>query len=77
VAYVQQSGARPDGVVEFREGGAEGALIGTATVRSGLASLRLGTLSRGIHSYTAVFVPRDAEAVAGSSSSPVNVRVIG
>ncbi|MCR2792838.1 ExeM/NucH family extracellular endonuclease [Microbacterium sp. zg.Y625] len=77
VAYVQQSGARPDGTVEFREGGADGALIGTAPVRSGLASLRLGTLTRGIHSYTAVFVPRDAETVAGSQSTPVKVRVIG
>ncbi|MCR2826902.1 ExeM/NucH family extracellular endonuclease, partial [Microbacterium sp. zg.Y909] len=66
VAYVQQSGARADGTVEFREGGPDGAVIGTAPVRGGLASLRLGTLTRGSHSYTAVFVPRDAETVAGS-----------
>ncbi|MCR2818793.1 ExeM/NucH family extracellular endonuclease [Microbacterium sp. zg.Y1090] len=77
LAYVQQDGARANGVVEFREGGADGALVGTATVRSGLASLRLGNLSRGIHTYTAVFVPSDAATVAGSASAPVKVRVIG
>ncbi|MCR2827850.1 Ig-like domain repeat protein, partial [Microbacterium sp. zg.Y909] len=77
VAYVQQSGARADGTVEFREGGPDGAVIGTAPVRGGLASLRLGTLTRGTHSYTAVFVPRDAETVAGSQSAPVKVRAIG
>ena len=77
LAYVQQDGARPSGVVEFREGGADGALVGTATVRSGLASLRLGNLSRGSHTYTAVFVPSDTAAVAGSASGPVKVRVIG
>ncbi|WP_308211204.1 MULTISPECIES: ExeM/NucH family extracellular endonuclease [unclassified Microbacterium] len=77
VAYVQQDGGRPDGVVEFRRGGADGAIVGTATVRNGLASLRLGTLSRGIHSYTAVFVPKDTVAVAGSTSRSATVRVIG
>ncbi|MFF2632028.1 ExeM/NucH family extracellular endonuclease [Microbacterium sp. NPDC058021] len=77
VAYVQQSGARPAGVVEFREGGADGTVVGTATVRSDIASLRLGTLSRGIHTYTAVFVPADPGTVAGSSSRTATVRAIG
>lgn len=76
VAAVTQDGGRPRGVVEFREGGADGTLIGTATVKSGTATLRLGTLSRGVHRYTAVFVPSDPDTVAGSSSRSVSVRVL-
>ena len=76
LAVVTQAGGLPSGTVEFREGGATGALIGTANVRFGLASLRLGSLSRGVHSYTAVFVPSDPTRVAGSTSNAAQVLVL-
>lgn len=76
VAYVQQSGGTPSGLVEFREGGADGAVVGTGAVNDGLATLRLGTLSRGTHTYTAVFVPADPAVAAPSTSSKAKVRTL-
>lgn len=75
VAYVQQSGGTPSGLVEFREG-ADGAVVGTGAVNDGLATLRLGTLSRGTHTYTAVFVPADPAVAAPSTSSKAKVRTL-
>ncbi|WP_434811343.1 ExeM/NucH family extracellular endonuclease [Microbacterium sp. bgisy189] len=75
VAHVRQDEGRPAGVVEFREDGADGAVVGTATLsRSGFATLRLGTLSRGTHRYVAVFVPEDESVATGSTSRTVTVR---
>nr|WP_241965192.1 ExeM/NucH family extracellular endonuclease [Microbacterium telephonicum] len=73
LASVTQDGGRPNGVVEFRENGEGGTLVGTAEVRRGIATLRLGNLSRGTHTYTAVFVPDDPTTVAGSVSGAVSV----
>ncbi|MCT9820159.1 ExeM/NucH family extracellular endonuclease [Microbacterium sp. W1N] len=73
IAAVSQDGGRPEGVVEYREGGPEGTLVGTAEVRRGVATLRLGVLSRGTHRYTAVFVPSDPATVDGSVSNEVSV----
>ncbi|WP_054682849.1 ExeM/NucH family extracellular endonuclease [Microbacterium sp. No. 7] len=63
----------PSGAVEFREGDT---LIATVPVRHGLATHRLGTLSRGTHRYTATFVPSDPALYAGSVSDPAPVRVL-
>ena len=72
VAVVSSAGSTA-GVVEFREGGT---LIGTASVRRGVATYTLpNTLSRGVHSYTATFVP-STEGVAGSTSGTAKVRVL-
>jgi len=75
VAYVDQPG-KSTGVVEFREGGANGTVIATVPVRDGLATHTLGRLSRGVHQYTAVFVPADADNVAGSHSGRTAVVVL-
>ena len=72
-AYVSLSEGRADGVVEFREGER---VVGTAEVRRGFATLTLGRLSTGKHSYTATFVPDDPQSVTGSTSRPVTVRVL-
>ncbi|WP_415126989.1 5'-nucleotidase C-terminal domain-containing protein [Microbacterium sp.] len=78
VAAVTLPGSRAtaSGTVEFREGGATGALVGTATLKKGVATLRLGILSRGTHAYTAVFVPSDPTTVAGSTSNAAHVIVL-
>lgn len=77
VARVSQDGGRAVGTVEFRENGSDGAIVGTAAVsRTGHATLRLGTLSRGTHRYVAVFVPADPATAAGSVSRVVSVRVL-
>ncbi|WP_405372821.1 MULTISPECIES: ExeM/NucH family extracellular endonuclease [unclassified Microbacterium] len=73
LAAVTQDGGRPDGVVEFREGDT---VVATAEVRRGIATTTLGRLSRGTHTYTATFVPRDPAVATGSDSSPVRVRVL-
>lgn len=62
------------GTVKFFEGTT---LVGTSTVRFGLAAYTLPNgLSRGRHSYTAVFTPSDAAAYAGSASAETLVRVL-
>ncbi len=62
------------GTVEFREGAT---VVGTASVKGGYATLRLpSTLSRGIHRYTAVFVPADPETALGSTSRTAAVAVL-
>ncbi|GAB2691077.1 5'-nucleotidase [Microbacterium marinum] len=73
VAHVSQEGGRPDGVVEFREGDT---VIATVDVRKGIASTTLGRLSRGTHSFTAVFVPDDPAVAEGSESNTAKVRVL-
>ena len=77
LAHVRQEGGTASGTVEFREGGQTGAVVGTAVVQDGIAKWRLGQLSRGVHSYTAVFVPDDPRAAAASVSRAVTVRAIG
>ncbi|WP_416888251.1 ExeM/NucH family extracellular endonuclease [Microbacterium sp.] len=75
IARVTQDEGAPAGRVEFREGSADGAVVGTAEVSaSGTASVRLGRLTRGTHRYVAVFVPDDATLAAGSTSRAVTVR---
>nr|WP_194425498.1 ExeM/NucH family extracellular endonuclease [Microbacterium aquimaris] len=76
VAIVGISGGSAQGVVEFHEGGADGTVIATVDVKGGTASHTLGKLSRGTHSYTAVFVPASPTDVAGSQSRQVSVRVL-
>lgn len=62
------------GVIEFREGTT---VVGTAKLVRGVATLTLGSkLTRGTHSYTAVFVPADDETVIGSTSKAATVRVL-
>ncbi|RZI95662.1 MAG: ExeM/NucH family extracellular endonuclease, partial [Microbacterium sp.] len=73
VAVVDQAKGTPEGVVEFREGDT---VVATATVKRGIATHRLGTLSRGTHRYTAVFVPADPAVSTGSTSDSVRVRVV-
>nr|WP_292832060.1 ExeM/NucH family extracellular endonuclease [Microbacterium sp.] len=73
VAYVQQDGGRAEGTVEFREGDT---LVASAPVTRGFATHTLGRLSRGMHTYTAVFVPSDPEVATGSTSGAVKVRVL-
>lgn len=73
---VQDGGGSAAGTVEFREGGADGTLVASVEVRGGTASHQLGTLSRGTHRYTAVFVPASPDDVAGSQSRQVSVRVL-
>lgn len=65
-------GSPAKGVVEFREGER---VVGTAQVSHGLAAHRLGTLSRGLHLYTATFVP-DTDTFSGSISGPAAVLVL-
>ncbi len=77
VAVVSQSGGgEAMGVVEFRAGDADGAVVATVDVEDGIASHTLGRLSRGSHSYTAVFVPAAPDDVTGSQSRTVSVRVL-
>lgn len=73
IAYVQQDGGRPEGTVEFREGDT---VVATVPVSRGIATHTLGRLSRGTHTYTAVFVPKDATVATGSTSGPAKVRVL-
>ncbi|KRA23325.1 hypothetical protein ASD65_02005 [Microbacterium sp. Root61] len=73
VAYVSDV-PRVTGTVEFREGDT---VVGSAAVTRGLASLRLpATLTRGIHQYTATFVPTDPESALSSTSRAVTVIVL-
>lgn len=72
-AVTNADGSPATGVVEFREGDR---VVGTASVRHGLATYRLGTLSRGLHLYTATFVPSDTESFSGSISGPAAVLVL-
>ena len=77
VAVVSQAGGGdPEGTVEFRAGGADGQLVAAVEVADGLAVHTLGRLSRGSHSYTAVFVPAAPDDVTGSQSRTVSVRVL-
>ncbi len=76
IAYVSQDEGRPAGRVEFRAGGASGAVIGTAQVRSGIATYRLGRLPRGVQTYTAVFVPDDPTVSTSSTSNRTSVLVL-
>jgi len=73
IAYVDQAEGTPEGVVEFREGTT---VVATATVRRGIATHTLGKLSRGTHSYTAVFVPADPTVSTGSTSNVARVLVL-
>ncbi len=73
VAYVDQREGSPEGIVEFREGGT---VVATGTVRRGLVTHTLGKLSRGTHTYTAVFVPADPNVSSGSTSKSVRVLVL-
>jgi 5'-nucleotidase len=62
------------GTVEFREGTA---VVGTVKLSHGVAALTLPSkLSRGTHTYTAVYIPADEESAIGSQSRAVQVRVI-
>lgn len=61
------------GKVEFREGTR---VVATVEVRGGVASTTLPKLSRGSHSFTAVFVPSDPAATIGSTSSRASVLVL-
>ncbi len=65
----------PSGTVEFREGDT---VVQRSRVILGLA---LATVPRnaavGTHSYTATYLPSDPATVAGSTSTPVSVRVTG
>ncbi|MFJ6679505.1 ExeM/NucH family extracellular endonuclease [Microbacterium sp. NPDC091382] len=73
LAIVTQDEGRAEGVVEFREGDR---VIATAEVRGGFASTTLGRLSRGVHSYTATFVPKDPTVAEGSVSNRSRVLVL-
>ncbi|MEZ5189305.1 MAG: ExeM/NucH family extracellular endonuclease [Microbacterium sp.] len=69
----QQGGARPEGVVVFREGEK---VIATVPVTRGVATHRLGRLGLGTHTYTATFEPADTTVASGSTSAPVRVRAL-
>ncbi|WP_052460405.1 ExeM/NucH family extracellular endonuclease [Microbacterium gorillae] len=70
IAAVSSAGSTA-GVVEFREGDT---LVGTAVVRHGVASLKLpAKLSRGVHTYTATFVPSDTRVASSQDSARVRV----
>lgn len=76
IAHVRVEGTWfPVGTVEFREGDT---VVQRSRVVLGLA---LATVPRsapvGVHTYTATYVPGDPSTVAGSTSSPVSVRVTG
>jgi len=71
VATVRQDKGTPDGVVVFREGDK---VVAKVAVKYGIATYRLGTLSRGTHTYTATFEPNDATVAKSSKSSAVKVR---
>jgi 5'-nucleotidase len=75
LAYVDAPGRTSTaGVVEFYEGTV---LVGTATVKRGIATFTLPkVIARGTHTYTAVFVPADSEAVIGSTSKKTTVIAI-
>lgn len=71
---VVTSPAEVSGTVEFRE---DATVIGTAQVRSGVATVKLGSdLTRGTHRYTAVFLPADPQTTLTSTSRSVAVRVL-
>lgn len=73
-AFVALDNGQPAvGTVEFREGTR---VIATAEVRGGAVSTTLPKLSRGTHTYTAVFVPSDPTTVTGSTSSRAKVLVL-
>lgn len=71
-AQVTTDGGAPAGTVEVRDGAT---LVGTAVVAAGSASLTLPSVTPGDHSYRATFVPSDAAAYAGSTSSAQPVTV--
>ncbi|HKT56415.1 MAG TPA: ExeM/NucH family extracellular endonuclease, partial [Microbacterium sp.] len=64
-------GAPADGTVEFREGSV---VVGSATVVDGVATLTLGDIARGDHTYVATFAPADPDSVRGAASAPVTLR---
>lgn len=67
-------GSALTGTVEFREGDA---VVGSSTVKDGVAVLKLPrVIPRGLHTYTATFVPSDPESVRGSVSKGVQVRAL-
>lgn len=62
------------GLVEFREGDR---VVGTAPVKNGFAAFRLPkVIARGVHTYTATFVPASPETVIGSTSKDLRVRAL-
>ena len=68
-----ETGTAPAGVVEFREGTT---VVATVPVVRGSASFTLpNNLTRGIHKYTATFVPAEPGNVVGSTSGETAVRV--
>jgi hypothetical protein len=71
-ATVTGASGTPTGQVEFREGAA---VVGTAAVAAGVASLNLPGVSPGEHSYTAAFVPTSAVTYAGSVSPEAEATV--
>ncbi len=75
LAYVEVGGrSGTTGTVEFREGEV---VVGTAKVTRGVATLKLPrVLPRGLHEYTAVYLPADAQTVIGSASGTVRIVAI-
>ncbi len=69
----QEDGARAEGVVVFREGEK---VVATVEVKGGVATHRLGRLSRGVHAYTASFEPADPAVAAPSTSDTARVWVL-
>jgi 5'-nucleotidase len=67
------SGQSTSGKIEFREGTR---VVATVQVRGGVASTTLPKLSRGSHSFTAVFVPSDPATTTGSTSTRASVLVL-
>ena len=67
------NGQAAKGTVEFREGSR---VVATVQVRGGAVSTTLPKLSRGSHTFTAVFVPSDPTTVTGSTSSRARVLVL-
>ena len=62
-----------EGVVVFREGEK---VVATVEVKGGVATHRLGRLSRGVHAYTASFQPADPAVAAPSTSDTARVWVL-
>ncbi len=62
------------GTVQFFDGDTK---VGEQIVAAGAASLTLPEVPAGVHTYTAEFVPTDAQAFAGSTSAAATVTVGG
>ncbi len=69
---VATDGGAPAGTVEVHDGAS---IVGTSTLGAGTATLRLPSVAPGDHSYRATFLPSDAAAYAGSTSSAQPVTV--